>query len=136
MTILENAREQLLSQIELELCRIYETGSKVSEKLREFNEHIAELPLTHFIFNWYLINYENIQNLNKIDLKSWVELMIGPCNRVFSSCHSWKKRYFLPKEYLIIIQPKISLFWHNGQRFWGVFDSWSISNSTGWYWHL
>ena len=61
MITLEDAREQLLSQIELELCRIYEAGSKASEKLREFYDHIAVLPLTHFIFNWYLMNHENFQ---------------------------------------------------------------------------
>ncbi len=61
MLTLNDAREQFLSQIELQLCRIYEAGSEVHNKLREFYDHIAELPLNHFIFNWYLINYENIQ---------------------------------------------------------------------------
>ncbi len=35
MITLEEAREQLLNQIELELCRIYEVGSEAPKKLRE-----------------------------------------------------------------------------------------------------
>ncbi len=61
MVTLDDAREQLLSQIELQLCRIYEAGSEAPIKLQEFYDYVTELPLTHFIFNWYFINYENIQ---------------------------------------------------------------------------
>ncbi len=61
MITLEDAREQLLSQIELELCRIYEGGSEAPKKLQEFYDHVAALPLSNFIFNWYRINADKVQ---------------------------------------------------------------------------
>ena len=60
MTTLENAREQLLSQIEMELCRIYPAGSKAPEKLEELYDMISELPLSNFIFNWYRVNADKV----------------------------------------------------------------------------
>ena len=56
MITLEEAREQLLSQIELELCRIYPVNSKAPKYLREFYDYIASLPIKHFLFEWYLKN--------------------------------------------------------------------------------
>ncbi len=61
MTTLEDAREQLLSQIEMELCRIYPAGSEAPDKLNEFYDHISELPLSNFIFGWYRINADKVQ---------------------------------------------------------------------------
>ena len=61
MITLENAREQLLSQIELELCRIYDANSKAPEKLQEFYDHITELPLSNLIFAWYRKNADKVQ---------------------------------------------------------------------------
>ncbi len=60
MIILEYAKEQLLSQIELELCRIYPAGSMAPEKLKEFYDHISELPPSNFIFDWYRVNAGNV----------------------------------------------------------------------------
>ncbi len=61
MTTLEDAREQLLSQIELELCRIYTAGSMAPEKLKEFYDHISELSLSNIIFAWYLKYADKVQ---------------------------------------------------------------------------
>ena len=60
MITLENAREQLLSQIEIELCRIYPAGSEAPAKLKEFYDHISELPVSNIIFTWYRINAGNV----------------------------------------------------------------------------
>ena len=60
MITLEEAREQLLSQIELELCRIYPAGSKAPEKLKELYDSISELPLSNPIFEWYRLNSGNV----------------------------------------------------------------------------
>ena len=60
MMTLNDAREQLLSQIELELCRIYPAGSKAPDKLREFYEYVSELPSSSFLFAWYRINTDNV----------------------------------------------------------------------------
>ncbi len=60
MISLEQVRKQLLSQIELELCRIYDAGSKAPQKLREFYDHVSELPLSNFIFTWYRINADKV----------------------------------------------------------------------------
>ena len=57
---LEDARAQLLSQIELELCRIYAAGSKVPMKLKEFYDSISELPLSNPIFAWYRLNSDKV----------------------------------------------------------------------------
>ena len=51
----------MLSQIELELCRIYPAGSDAPEKLKEFYDHTSELPLSNFIFGWYRINADKVQ---------------------------------------------------------------------------
>ena len=56
---LEEAREQLLSQIELQLCRIYDVGSEVPKKLQEFYDYVEALPINHLVFEWYLKNHEN-----------------------------------------------------------------------------
>ena len=61
MITLEEAREQLLYQIELELCRIYPAGSKTPNKLREFYDSISELPLSNPIFAWYRLNAGNVR---------------------------------------------------------------------------
>ena len=62
MITLEEAREQLLSQIELEsTCRIHKFGSKAPVKLMEFYNRIAELPLSNPIFAWYRTNEDNIR---------------------------------------------------------------------------
>ncbi len=62
MMTLEDAREQLLNQIELETnCRIYPINSEVPEKLNEFYNETAALPISHPIFHWYLLNNGNIQ---------------------------------------------------------------------------
>jgi len=57
MITLDEAKEQLLSQIELELCRIYEAP----EKLQEFYDHITELSSSNFIFAWYRKNADKVQ---------------------------------------------------------------------------
>ncbi len=59
METIEEAREQLLHQIELELCRVYEAGSEAPKKLQEFHDYVAELPINHLLFEWYLKNYGN-----------------------------------------------------------------------------
>ena len=56
-----DAREQLLSQIELELCRIYDAGSEAPKKLRELYDHVAALPISNVIFDWYRINADKVQ---------------------------------------------------------------------------
>ncbi len=56
MITLEEAREQLLSQIELQLCRIYPVNSDAPKKLHEFYDYVASLPIKHFLFEWYLKN--------------------------------------------------------------------------------
>ena len=61
MTTLEDAREQLLSQIELELCRIYPEGSEAPDKLKEFYDQISELPLSNIIFAWYRKYADKVQ---------------------------------------------------------------------------
>ncbi len=61
MITLDEAREQLLSQIELELCRIYPAGSSAPGKLKEFYDHISELQLSNFIFAWYRKYAEKVQ---------------------------------------------------------------------------
>ncbi len=61
MTTLEDAREQLLSQIEMELSRIYPAGSRAPEKLKEFYDHISELPLSNIIFAWYRKYADKVQ---------------------------------------------------------------------------
>ena len=62
MITLKEAREQLLSQIELEAnCRIHKSGSKATEKLLEFYNHIADLPLSNPIFAWYRVNADNVR---------------------------------------------------------------------------
>ncbi len=50
MTSLEEAREDLLSKIELELCRIQEGGREASEKLSEFYDYIASEHISSPIF--------------------------------------------------------------------------------------
>ena len=64
MTTLEDAREQLLSQIELELCRIYPAGSDAPEKLKEFFDYIASLPIKHLLFEWVFKEYW--QNFHRV----------------------------------------------------------------------
>ena len=62
MITLEEAKEQLLSQIELEAtCRIHKFGSKAPEQLMEFHNRIAELPLSNPIFAWYRTNEDYVQ---------------------------------------------------------------------------
>ena len=61
MTTLEEAREQLLSQIELELCRIYPAGSNAPKKLREFYDYISELPVSNPVFIWCRLNAGNVR---------------------------------------------------------------------------
>ncbi len=61
MIRLEEAKELLLSQIELELCRIYEAGCKAPEKLRECYDHMSELPPSNFIFKWYRKYVDKVQ---------------------------------------------------------------------------
>ena len=58
---LEEAREQLLQQIELELCRIHVGNSDASQKYREFYNYVSALQTDHFLFNWYTRNSGNIQ---------------------------------------------------------------------------
>jgi len=48
MTTLEDAREQLLSQIEMELCRIYPAGSEAPDKLKEFYDQFTFFITGHF----------------------------------------------------------------------------------------
>ena len=60
MITLEEAREQLLSQIELELCRIYPAGSNAPKKLREFYDYISELPVSNPVFIWCKLNAGNV----------------------------------------------------------------------------
>ena len=60
MIKLEEARAQLLSQIELELCRIYREKSNAPVKLREFYDYVSQLPLSNIIFAWYRINSVNV----------------------------------------------------------------------------
>ena len=62
MITLEEAREQLLSQVELEAtCRIHKFGSKAPETLMEYYNRIAELPLSNPIFAWYQTNEDNFR---------------------------------------------------------------------------
>ena len=61
MITLEDAREQLLSQIELKLCRIYPAGSDAPEKLKQFYDHISVLPLSNFIFAWFRKYADKVQ---------------------------------------------------------------------------
>ncbi len=61
MTTLEDAREQLLSQIAMELCRIYPAGSMAPDKLKEFYNHISELSLSNIIFAWYRKYADKVQ---------------------------------------------------------------------------
>ncbi len=58
---LEEAREQLLNHIELQLCRIYEAGSEAPIKLQEFYNEIAALPITHALFEWYRSHIDEIK---------------------------------------------------------------------------
>ena len=61
MTSLEEAREDLLSKIELELCRIQEGGREASEKLSEFYDYIASQHMSSPIFFWYKLNSGRIR---------------------------------------------------------------------------
>ena len=61
MITLKNAREQLLSQIELELCRIYPANSMAPARLKELYDEIYELPLSDFVFDWYRLNAGNLR---------------------------------------------------------------------------
>jgi hypothetical protein len=61
MITLEYAKEQLLSQIEMELSRIYPAGSDAPEKLEEFYDHISELPLSNTLFAWCRLNAGNVR---------------------------------------------------------------------------
>ena len=61
MTSLEEAREDLLSKIELELCRIQEGGREASEKLSEFYDYIASQHISSPIFFWYKLNRGRIR---------------------------------------------------------------------------
>ena len=49
---IKEAREQLLSQIGLQMHCNYEAGSEASTKLQEFYEYVQELPTTNLIFQW------------------------------------------------------------------------------------
>ena len=53
MITLEETKEQLLSQIELELCRIFVAGSNAPNKLKELYDHVSELHFSNPIFIWY-----------------------------------------------------------------------------------
>ena len=53
---LEEARGQLLHQIELQLRQIYKEGSEAPHKLSEFYDYVAELPVSQHLFIWYLMN--------------------------------------------------------------------------------
>ena len=55
------AKEQLLQQIELELCRIHDANSDAPKKLWEFYEYVENLPTTDLIFQWCLLNSGNIR---------------------------------------------------------------------------
>lgn len=57
---LEEAREQLLSQIELELCRIHVGNFDAPKKLQEFYDYVSSLHEDHFLFDWYITNKGNI----------------------------------------------------------------------------
>ena len=61
MITLAEAKEQLLTQIEVELCRIYDANSKAPAKLQEFYDHITELSSSNFIFAWYRKNAGKVQ---------------------------------------------------------------------------
>lgn len=58
---LEEAREQLLRQIELQMCRIFESGSDAPKKLQEFYDYTEALPINHMVFEWYMNNQGNVQ---------------------------------------------------------------------------
>ena len=58
---LEEAREQLLHQIELELCRILPGNSDAFQKYREFYDYVSSLQSDHFLFNWYAINRGKVE---------------------------------------------------------------------------
>ncbi len=56
MMNLEEAREHLLSQIELQMCRIHVGSPDAPKKLREFYDFVEGLPISHHLFQWYLMN--------------------------------------------------------------------------------
>jgi hypothetical protein len=53
---LEDAREQLLYLIELELCRIHYSNSDAPKELQEFYDYVEALPISNLLFQWYLMN--------------------------------------------------------------------------------
>ena len=57
----EEAREQLLSQIELELCRIFPGNNNAHKELHEFYDFVSSLHIDNFIFSWYATHSDNIE---------------------------------------------------------------------------
>ncbi len=55
-------REKYKEFLKIDFPRVpYPINSEATEKLNEFYNETAALPISHPIFHWYLMNYGNIQ---------------------------------------------------------------------------
>ena len=61
MMTLEEARKQLLHQIELKLCQIFPANNNAYKELHEFYDFVSSLHIDHFLFDWYAIKGGNIK---------------------------------------------------------------------------
>ncbi len=86
MTTLEDAREQLLSQIEMELCRIYPAGNMAPDKLKEFYDYVASLDISNPVFSWYLMN------MGRIRIQSIVQIVHGRMTNIKKYNSVWMNR--------------------------------------------
>ncbi len=73
----EEAKEALLNQIDLALCRIYPGNSIAHAQLHDFYDYISELSLNNLVFDWYITNKGNID----IEVVDGEVRVIKTCNQ-------------------------------------------------------